>query len=311
MKARPACAACILLRRALELEQFSSGRGAASLSWFRSVVETAGLYLGPDIEVALLASVTFRRLKTLLRNSDPYLHVKDRLLKWAMEVGEKVRELIERESELHVKLELALKAASYTTMAERGLNNFYVGTLEASKILGGVDTFLAVVGGRIGVNHVNKLVAALAAKKGITVYYLTGTVVELPFDMIVMDVLREGYGAYVVAVVRSEAYEDYVTVREAQQAGLQDHVDEIVETGSDSVTATLEDSKEVYTSMSSADLLIVKGAIQALYMLNNPPGPHLLLLVSTRCPIAASLLGVKPEAINIVFVEGRRGGQPG
>ncbi len=313
MKARPACAACLLLRRAFELEHLRGGE-AAGLSWFRSIIETAGLYFGPDIEVATLASMTFKRLKSLLKDDDPYREVKRRELDLAKETAERLRDIILKEADERARLAMALKVAAYATLAERGLNNFSMGYAAALKVVGGVDAMLSMLGVREGRMDADKVYEYLKRRSSATVYYLLGTVVELPFDIIALDVLRDVFAAYVVAVVRSGAYEDYVTAREAEEVGLEDHVDEVVETGSDAVTVTLEESSTLFASMASSDLVVVKGELQSLYMMNNPPGPPLLLLVSTRCPIAAAALGVREDTVNVLFVEQRRrrpSGQPG
>jgi uncharacterized protein with ATP-grasp and redox domains len=311
LKARPACAACLLLRRAFELEYLRGGE-TAGLSWFRSIVETAGLYFGPDIEVATLASMTFRRMKSLLRSEDPYRNVNRRELSLAMEAAERVRELILKERDEGSKLSMALKLASYATLAERGLNNFAMGYTAAAKLITSIDAVMSMIGVREGRIDSNKIYAYLKSRLGATVYYLFGTVVELPFDLIVVDLLKELFNAYIVAVVRSSAYEDYVTIRDAEEVGLEDHVDEVIETESDSVTVTLEESSSIYAAISSSDMVIVKGELQSLYYINNPPGPPMVLMVSTKCPIAAAALGIREDTVNVIFIEARRKrGQPG
>ncbi len=312
MKARPMCAACMLVRRAVELEQVGSSKPSAAISWFRSILETANLYFGPDIEIALLASMTFRRLKSITGVEDPYEAVKRQEMELATRISGKVRDLIAKEEDGAKKLAIALSAASYATLVQRGLNNFYFSPAPALAVLNELEAALTIVGVKEGVVHVNRVVELLKARGSPTIYYLTGTVAELPFDMIVMDVLREEFNSYIVAIVRGKPYEDYVTAREAEEAGLGDHVDEVIETGTDSVTVTMEENASLYASLSSADLVIVKGELQALYYVNNPPGSPLLLLVATKCPVAARVLGVELNKVNIVLVErGKAGGQQG
>ena len=311
MKARPICAACLLLRRAIELEQLGERKASAVISWFRSVLETATLYFGPDIEVTHLASMTFKRLRSITKVGDPYEHVKRQELEAAMNASEKLREAINAERDHMAKLKLALEVASYLTLVQRGLNNFFFGAAGPLSVIKDVETLVNVLPMQEGVVNIDELADYLQAVSSPTIYYLTGSVAELPFDEIVMDLLKEIYGAYVVAVVRSEPYEDYVTSREAEEAGLQDHADEVVEVEG-SLTVTIEESSGLYASLSSSDLVVVKGELQSLYFVNNPPGPAMLLLVTTRCPLAAKVLGIQPGKVNAVFVpKRRRGGQPG
>ncbi len=285
----------MLLRRAFEIESLQQNLDVR-VSWFRSIVETTSLYFGPDMEIALLATMSFRRLKSLVKQNDPYrvFHRKEKLVSIARERAEKLRSIVENRENPSEKLAVALRISSLATIVEHEYSvleqveppgyDFFVNT----KIFGRDDSSLFI---------------EFIRSRPRTIAFIPASVAELPYDFILLDIMKKDFNAYITAFVRNGAFEDYTTIEDAEALGLDEHVDDVVDIGSDAATVLSDEVSNAFEKLIESDIVVVKGTLQTLHYANNRLKIPVLGLFYTKCQIAASVLGVEPGKANILWIE--------
>jgi uncharacterized protein with ATP-grasp and redox domains len=296
--------ACALLKRAVELEMQEEDH-TRKLAIYRKLLEAVNLYIGPDIEVAELATVSFRRLKSLLDCKPLYEDVIKLNLSKAMSRAKSIEESLDGKP-LDRRIADALRAASLAT----GYRPF--NTLD--RILAEPPTHvdLAALGTslRIGRDDTWQVIEKLYSmrKDGGIIYYAFGSVFELPYDAIVIRLLRDELGLGVIGIARSDRYEDYVTASDLEATGVADLLSEVIDIGSDAATVMKDDNEHVYEQLNEASLVIVKGDIQTLYFYNNPPNAPVLFLFAAPCTVLSKLFNVPEKSFNIILYEGSHEG---
>lgn len=296
MRLTPTCIACTLARRAAELEQLDMDN-SKKLGIYRDLLDAVNLYIGPDIEVAVLESVVFRRFKALLGGKNVYEDIVQEKISTAIARSNEIFEMIKAKS-LEDKLRLALYAATLATgydvleVPERIL-------MEPPSLAD-----LALIGSsiKIGRDDSPKVIEYLNKLKeaGGSVYYLFASVVELPYDKILVRILSEDLGLSVIAVVRGSRYRDYVVAEDLEQHGVVEHVSEVIDTGTDSLTVTRDEHPHIYDQLNEASIVFIKGAEQAIYFHNNPlSSPHVALFMSP-CSIVSRAFNVPIRSLNII-----------
>ena len=130
------------------------------------------------------------------------------------------------------------------------------------------------------------------SKVGGTIYYLFASVFELPYDAIVVKILREDYGLDVIGIARNKRFEDYATVNDVEELGLGGLLTDLIDIGNDAVTVIREEHEHIYEQISKSSLVIVKGCLQTLYFYNNPLDAPTLMLFTATCPILAAAFNV-------------------
>ncbi len=299
LKITPICASCILARRAVEIEGLADGlSGEERLSIFRSILETASLYTGPDIEAALYATMTFRRLKNMLNSEDPYREYKRRVFAEAKERATKIRDSVENIEDSREKLTLLVKSA---TIATTVFSRSFLHT-----VFGSPPSFNDIVALQLLVDDSDRFYDYLAEKsKGgepVTVVYLFGSIAELPYDYLLIDFLRQNFNVYVYGIVRKGAYEDLVAVEDMEWIELEDHVDRVVSLETDTASVVVDETpKQVLDLVKDVDLAIVKNCMNTLTWKNLETGKPWLAMFYAGCPVIARELGVKPGSFNAVF----------
>ncbi|WP_048191911.1 ARMT1-like domain-containing protein [Pyrolobus fumarii] len=281
MKVKPLCAACTLLTRARELEKLSGLNVEDSLASFRSIAESVGVYLGPDIELSLLATVSFRRLKSIVGVDDVYAEIKK-------ELEPAVREAVETINEKLLRLEgterfhFALKAAvagNALDLARPYLDPYIHDATSVSRI-------------ELRRNEAAELYNLLHAGKVNVIAYVFDSSLEALYDTLFIKVLREN-GATVIGVVKSDTFEDDATIKELKRLGVIDYLDDVIETGSDAASLIVDEvNEEAIKVVNDADAVIVKGAMNHLHFVNNRLGKRVYSLMRVPCKFLAQELGV-------------------
>ncbi len=303
MKITPLCASCILARRAVEVEEIvgDSTSSEEKLSIYRSILETASLYMGPDIEAALFATMTFRRLKNLLNNPDPYSDQKRLVFQKAKERAVKIRDFIEGLDEVKERLRYAIHAS---TLASTSFSkHIFSKALPEPPTLNDVYTVQLLRDDSYA--FYNFLESRTRTGKGVNIAYITGSVSELPYDYILLDILREEFGAFVYAIVRKGSYEDFVSVEDSEWTDIESHVDQVVSLESDVASIiTDETPRQVISRIEEeVELVIVKNCLNTLTWKNLEYGKPWLAMFYAGCPIIASIFQVPPGTYNAFFSE--------
>ncbi len=296
MRLTPTCIACTLARRAAELEQLDIDN-RKKLGIFRDLLDAVNLYIGPDIEVAVLESVVFRRFKTLLGGKNIYENLVKEKINAALTRANEIFEIL-KEKPLEEKLRLALYASALAT----GYN-----VLDApEKVLleppGPAD--LALIGSsiKLGRDDSAKLIEYVKrlGESGGTVYYLFASVMELPYDKNVIKILVEDFGLGIVGVVRGARYRDFAIAEDLENYGLIEYVSEVLDMGSDSLTVTKDEHPHIYDQLNEASLVFIKSSEQAIYFHNNPLKSPNVLIFMAPCSVVAKAFGVPIKSLNII-----------
>jgi len=287
LKITPTCLSCILAVRALEIERISSDN-AEAIAVFRDVLNTVGLYAGPHIELALSATMSFRRMKTSIGH--PYTReYKERMYRISAEAAKGIRDLIESAETPGDALKIALVASALATRLEPG-PHVLVTPIEP-------PTSVEVIGARLGRDDSNEVLKRV--RTGMTVFFVTSSVGELPFDELLLEILGDEYSARTIVFVRGSEFQDFVTIEDVEYTKLKKVADQIVNMGSDAATIIREEVAQFYERLKEADLVIVKGLLQTLYVYNNPLPVDTLALFYTPCKVVEKVLGTPINTVNI------------
>ena len=294
MKVRPSCIACAILRRAVELEALMDNtHNRERLSILRELVDAVNLYSGPDIEVAELLTVSYRRIKQLApRVKDIYEEAKRVYLPLALSRAERISEYIGKLEDGEA-LKFLLKAAALAS----ALRIFH-----PTLVILEPPSEMDVINAKTGVDDSEKAIKFLHEIKGEgTIYYVLGGIAELPYDIILVRRLRDSLGLRVVAVVNSERFEDHVTLADLEEQGYVDEFDYIEVVHSDAASVIRREVPSVYQSLQDAQLVIVKRGIHVLHFMNNTIKTPMLMLFTAYCNVLASTFKVNIGTVNIVF----------
>lgn len=287
-----------MLKRAIELD-YAEPDNVRKLAILRELLESANLYIGPDIETVVFATVLHRRLKTLLGREDLYKPFIEAMLDRAVARAKSIEESLAemgREEKTGKALFISALATGYRPL----------GTPDKLLEEPPSTVDLTVAGSiRIGRDDTRAVIGKLSSlsEHGGTIYYLFASVFELPYDKILVRVLREEYGLDVIGVVRSKRYEDYATADDLDALGLSDLLTDVINYGSDAATVIKDEHEHVYQQLNNASLVIVKGGFQGLYFHNNKLAAPTLLLFSASCPVVAQAFNVPRRSVNIVLEE--------
>ncbi len=281
MRVRPFCAACMLLTRAKELESIAGLNIEDALASFRTITESTGVYLGPDIELTLLATASFRRLKSILGNNDVYADMRARLEPKVHEAIKSIEEVFSRlEGEEKFRFAVKVAAAGNALDPARPYLEHYVHNASSVKKI------------ELRRNDFAEVYPMLL-KGGIkSVAYVFDNSLEAYYDSFLIRVLQEN-GATVTGVVKSEKYEDDLTIEELKRYGLANLLDDVVETGSDAASLLVDEVDEhALRVVEDADLVVVKGSLNYLHFRNNPLRTRVYALMRVPCRFLAYELGV-------------------
>lgn len=280
MKVRPFCAACILLTRARELESIAGLDIEDALAGFRTIAESTGVYLGPDIELTLLATASFRRLKSILGNNDIYASIRSKLEPLVQEAVKSIEEVFSK-LEGEEKFRFAVKVAVAGNAVDPARPQLDPYVHDATSIQ------------RIELKRNDILEAYPLLAKGVVknVAYVFDNALEALYDSFLIRVLQEN-GATVTGIVKSEKYEDDLTIVELKKYGLANLLDDVIETGSDAASLLVDETDEhALKAVEDADLVIVKGPLNYLHFRNNPVKTRTYALLRVPCRFLAYELG--------------------
>ncbi len=281
MKVRPMCSACILLTRAKELEQLAGVGVEDALAGFRTITESVGVYLGPDIELSLLATASFRKLKKLLGDEDIYSTVREKL-------EPAVRKAVEGLRKHYEKLEGRERFAFAVKVAAAG-NALDPARPYLDPYVHDVNSVTRIEMKR---NDMLEIYEQLVNGAISTVAYVFDNSLEAYYDTLLIRELQE-HGASVTGIVKSSKFEDDLTLEEARRYGIDNILDDIVETGSDAASLIVDEvTDQAWSTVNNVDLVIVKGPLNYLHFRNNRVKPRTYAILRVPCKLLAKELGV-------------------
>ena len=294
MKITPLCVSCTFLRRSLEIESVMSKEElAAQLSVARELLEAISLYIGPDIEAAELATVSFRRLASLVpKVKEFYEAIVESSIRMSLDRIASFEKNIEDKSLEEVAEFLLLTAAAATG---------YKPLAEQWRLLEEPPDQLVVINMKKGIVETNKFMELVnkAIESTSPIYYLFAAAHELPYDKLLIEKLIDE-GIKVVGVARRERFEDYTAPSDLDKAGLTELLEDVVEIEGGAAPAPEED-KHIIARMNTSPFVIVKGGLQSLYFHNNPLKAATVFIFAAQCPILVRAFDVPPRSLNAVI----------
>ncbi len=228
-----------------------------------------------------IGSLSFRKVKELIGDDDPYFDYK---LK-AEEISRELIPIVEKEASKlqgYEKFKLLVIASINANSIDPGIASYKFDIDMLSQIL--LDE-------RLAINDLQAIYDFIIRSKRIV--YLLDNCGEALFDMLVIRELKN-LGKEVYVVVKSYAYQNDVTIKDALRIGLDKVADRLVETGSDfSSLLPGTYSEEVKKVVKIADLVIAKGMAHYETLSEYDLGKPIAFLLKAKCKPVADSLGVK------------------
>ncbi len=270
------CIPCLLARVRFEARLSRSDRALeAVLAAAREIAASC-----PGDVSAEVATRAHRAAYEALGTDDPYAEVKGQANRVALRLLPRAREIIE-DSPAADRLRTAALLSIVGNVLDFGIKG---GLDEAGMLEEEFGRLVAAGLGRDDSDAVGRLLG-----NGRRIAYLTDNCGEVVLDQLLLDELR-ARGCRVALVVKGEPILTDATRADVEELGLDDHVDEVLDTGPMAVGIDLATVPEgTRAALGSADVILSKG--MANYeSLSEAPYRPIAYLLRTKCePIARSL----------------------
>ena len=301
MKIRAECVPCLLTRGMFECRISSHANGGRDLDRKEAKAMQAALKVfakeyGPRECSATVATKVHRAIYKALGDDDPYRKIKRQSNDVARRLLPKARRFIKASDD---PLEAAILLSVIGNLLDFGIP----GVLDDPTALEALFDGIAAHG--LDVDHIARIRPFL--KPGKTIVYLTDNAGEIVFDALVCEVLRS-YGSKIVLVVKGAPILTDATLKDANAAGIEKHVDAILTTGSNAVGLDLSEmGPELKKALFGADLIIAKG--MANYEALSEPEytglRNIIYILRTKCQPVADSLGVGKDLNVAIFMMGK------
>ncbi len=278
MKIDTKCIICLLGVRESELERIS-GDSELRLKYMVEIMDCYSELLKRGVKTPAEASTElFRCLKGITGVEDPRRHEK----KVANTVALKVyRDLKKKLAELNEKsrLKLAVRASLVGNAIDLGVAG-YSFNLESiySEIL---SLKLAVDDSWI-----------FEQIEGLEVVFLLDNCGEAVLDRLLAEEL-EKRGARTTAIVKGGSFQNDITIKESDMAGLNESFSRVISTGTDGASVFLDEiSEECKSAIFEADLIVSKGMAHFEYLdeIRDRIRKKIVFMLRAKCtPVAEAL----------------------
>ncbi len=223
-----------------------------------------------------MAQKIHRMIKKLTGVQDPYLEVKNRFNKLALEMYPDLRERVINSKE---PLETAVRLAIAGNIIDLGVKT---GLVE-SEI---EETIVQSLTNPLETEHLGKFKKATNQAKDIL--YIGDNAGEIVFDRLLIELLPT---EKITFVVKAYPIINDATIEDVQIAGLNDIVN-VIDNGSDAPGTILEScSQDFQRRFEKADLVIAKG--QGNYETLSDVNKNIFFILRVKCPVIARHLGCK------------------
>lgn len=280
MKLHADCIPCILKVRLSEILRKRLPREEALRIMLKLVNECNEMInLGVD-NVTVLATRLFRVVKEELGDRDPYREVKEEANRTGLRLYYELKRRIENLSS-DLRLERSLAISLLGNSLDLGVAGYSPPSV--NELLNEVNSLKIEKG-----EHME----ALKELNGKLITYLLDNSGEAVLDRLLAEELRKR-GARVIAVVKSEPFQNDITISEVEDVKLRDSFDDVVETGTDASSIFLNEiSQDLSKLLRETDLVVAKGMAHYEYLTDHEReiGKPILYLLKAKCrPVALSL----------------------
>jgi uncharacterized protein with ATP-grasp and redox domains len=275
----PECIPCILKVRLQEMEMIGLGEDL-KLKAVGEIVRYLLENADEEADVTFIATNTFRIVKKITGNMDPYRSLKIKSNSIALSLLPHVKRYVDESGSDFEAFRRACIASVIGNAIDFGVAEYRFSFRE-----------LEMLNASLSIDDVEYVLKLL--KPGASILYLLDNAGEVLFDTLLLEKIR-CRNVKTVGVVKSGAFQNDVTVEDIKSLDLHSYFDEIVETGTDGSSIFLwEISERLLRRLNDADLIISKGMANYEYLSNEVKiRKPIFYLLKAKCSIVAETLGV-------------------
>jgi len=284
------CIPCILHVRARELSKYISDRRSRVEFMSKLAVDIAN-YAPNDMNIAEIATRSFRKLKEYVGDNDPYIKEKE----IANEVAERILKNIGKEKLNNFSF--LLKLATIGNSIDFGVLGY---EFSVENVLEELKKAV------FRINDESKLLKYLDKSK--TLVYLLDNAGEAVFDRELIRFIAKKYRKMrIYVVVKSGSFQNDITFNEALRLGFLNIGDNVMllETGTDASSIFLDEiTSELLNILVSSDLIIAKGMAHYEYLGSKDfkLKKNIVFMLKAKCSVIASSLDTGLGEYVIKFV---------
>lgn len=221
-----------------------------------------------------------RFIRELTANPDPYIEIKNRFNKIALEMYPDLIDLVDKS---HNPLEMAVRLAMAGNIIDFGVNS----ELEEQHLKDAITESLNM---ELDTNALEDFQAATDQAE--TILYIADNAGEIVFDRLLIEKLPLNK---ITCVVKGGPVLNDATIEDAQIAGITDIV-ETIDNGSDAPGTILDTcSQDFRRRFDQADLIIAKG--QGNYETLSDIDKNIFFILRAKCPVIAKHLDCRVGAM--------------
>jgi len=273
------CIPCMLTVRLREMEMMGLSEDV-KLKVMREIIRYLLENAVEGIDVTFIATNTFRIMKKITGDMDPYRSCKIKSNSIALSLLPHVKRYVDKSKN---DVEAFRRACIVSAIG----NAIDFGVAEYKFSLEEVE----VANTALSIDNVEDLLKLL--KPGVSILYLLDNAGEVVFDTLLLEEIKRR-NVKTIGVVKSGAFQNDVTIEDIKPLDLHSYFDEIVETGTDGSSIFLwEVSERLLRRLNDADLIISKGMANYEYLSNEMKiRKPIFYLLKAKCSIVAEKLGI-------------------
>lgn len=290
MRINASCLKCIIDVRIREIlnSKLSDKAKFEAIKKFLKYISEIAVY--NDISTNI-GSLAFKKVKELIRDEDPYYDYKIKSEQIAYKLLPYVKDKMMQLKDYERFRFLAIISINANSI-DPGIAVYDFRIEDLNKLL---------FHNELAIDHLKEAYDFILNNTH-KVLYLLDNCGEAIFDMLLIDELKS-LGKEVWAVVKSFAYQNDVTIKDAKRIGLDKVANKILETGSDySGLLPGTYSKKVENAIKECDLIISKGMAHYETLSEFKIGKPILYLLKAKCEPVANTLGVKTGSNVALFI---------
>jgi uncharacterized protein with ATP-grasp and redox domains len=227
---------------------------------------------------------------------DPYESLKTMSNQMALGILPELRKLVDEKTSPHERFRTASLVAAAANAIEFDVSGREFSLDELRHILENVEADLAL-------DQVDEFMEL--CKSAREVLYLMDNAGEVVLDMILIREIKK-LGARVVAVVKAGPILNDATMADADEVGLHECSDEVIDTGAAAIGVNLtRSSPEFIKVFKSAELIVAKGMGNFEALTEFEPSCPVVHILRTKCNPVAQHVGV-PRNKNVVMIRGSK-----
>ncbi len=227
-----------------------------------------------------------------LTGKDPYESLKRMSNEMALSILPELQVLIEEKEDFNEQFRTAALIAAAANAIEFDVTGREFSLTELRTIIENVEADLFI-------DHLDQFKEL--CKSVNEVLYLMDNAGEIVLDMLLIKEIKR-LGPRVIAVVRGGPVLNDATMIDAEEIGLADCADEVLDTGAPAIGVNLERNSEEFKELfHTAELIVAKGMGNFESMTEFEPACPIVHILRTKCNPVAEEIGV-PKNKNVILM---------